>query len=184
MQHYPIYQTQSPEMMQRFLEQRPYCLLITQNSSGPPQSGLFNPLVEDSSLYLHLHRQDPQLRMLEAEPRATLVFTDYHGYVPSYAKHPEDASFATMFYRFVEVRARLQSIASPSEAAAILDRMMLRYQPEGGYRPVAENPSFYEKSLQMIAVLQFNIESTNCKWKLGQNRTAHEQLAAHSFIHR
>jgi hypothetical protein len=53
----------------------------------------------------------------------------------------------------------------------------------GDFRKVAEHTSFYEKSLQMIAALKFTIESMGCKWKLCQNRTAHEQLAAHSFIH-
>src|SRR6478735_239882 len=104
MQHYPIYKPQSTDMVQQFLEQRPFCLLITQTVPGPPVTGFFNPLVEGSSIYLHLHRMDPQLQQLKENPEATLIFSDYHGYVPSYAKDPEDASFATMFYRFVDIR--------------------------------------------------------------------------------
>lgn len=183
MQLYPIYQPQSDAMVQQFLRQRPYCLLITQEQPGPPHCGFFNPLVEDQKIYLHLHRQDPQLKELQANPEATLVFTDYHGYIPSYAKDPNDASFATMFYRFVQIRARMQRIDAREEAAAILDRMMKHYQPEGGYRPLQSNLEYYEPSLKMIDVLQFTIESLESKWKLGQNRSPQEQLAAHSFMH-
>jgi predicted FMN-binding regulatory protein PaiB len=183
MQHYPIYQPQSDAMVHQFLRRRPYCVLITQESSGLPQCGFFNPLVEEPSLYLHLHRQDPQLKQLLANPEATLVFSDYHGYVPSYAKHPEDASFATMFYRFVQIRAKARRVEDRDEAAAILDRMMQHYQPEGGYRPLRDNIEFYESSLKMIDVLHFTMEHMTSKWKLGQNRTPLEQLTAHSFMH-
>lgn len=183
MQHYPIYQPQSQSMIQQFLKKRPYCLLITAGEDGLSETGFFNPLVEDKSIYIHLHRQDRQLKQLQTSPKATLVFTDYHGYVPSYAKDAEDASFATMFYRFVQVRATAQRIEAPEEAAAILDRMMEHYQPEGGYRPLRDNLEFYRASLQMIHVLHFVVESLEAKWKMGQNRSASEQLLAHSFIH-
>ncbi|HET9236095.1 MAG TPA: FMN-binding negative transcriptional regulator [Oligoflexus sp.] len=182
MQLYPIYQPQSPSMVQQFLRQRPYCLLITSEHTGPPETGFFNPLVEDQNIYLHLHRQDPQLKQLQQNPQATLVFTDFHGYVPSYAKHPEDASFATMFYRFVQIRASARVIEAEHEAAAILDSMMKRYQPEGGYLPIQANLDFYGPSLKMITVLHFTIESLTSKWKLGQNRNPQEQLHAHSFM--
>ncbi|HYX33735.1 MAG TPA: FMN-binding negative transcriptional regulator [Oligoflexus sp.] len=183
MQHYPIYQPQSPRMIQQFLEKRPYCVLITHEERGPPTTGFFNPLVEGESIYLHLHRQDPQLKQLQLHPDATLVFNDYHGYVPSYAKDPEDASFATMFYRFAEIRARGLVIDSMEESAAVLERMMQRYQPEGGYRSLIEHQEFYARSLPMIRVIHFKVESVQAKWKLGQNRTAIEQLYAHSFMH-
>ncbi len=183
MQHYPIYQPQSEAMVQQFLRQRPYCLLITGGHPGPPDTGFFNPLVEDQKIFLHLHRQDPQWKQLQQNPEATLIFSDYHGYVPSYAKHPEDASFATMFYRFVQIRARVRSIEQQDEAASILDRMMERYQPEGGYLPLVTHLDFYGPSLQMIIVLEFTILSQTSKWKLGQNRNPQEQLHAHSFMH-
>ncbi|WP_176736904.1 FMN-binding negative transcriptional regulator [Oligoflexus tunisiensis] len=182
MQHYPIYQPQSDAMIQQFLRQRPFCVLLTQGQPGPPHSGFFNPLVEDQSIYLHLHRQDPQLKELEQNPEATLIFLDYHGYVPSYAQDPDDASFATMFYRFVQIRARAKRVDVQADAAAILDRMMKHYQPEGGYLPLQSNLAFYEKSLHMIVLVHFTVESLESKWKLGQNRTPQEQLAAHGFM--
>lgn len=182
MQHYPIYQPQSAAMVQKFLRQRPYCVLITQGQPGPPETGLFNPLVEDASIYLHLHRQDSQLKQLQINPAATLVFTDYHGYVPSYAKDPNNASFATMFYRFVEVQAHMRPLDTPEEAAAVLDRMMQRYQPEGGYQPLSSHLEYYADSLKMIAVLEFKVLSLKSKWKLGQNRKPNEQLLAHSWL--
>jgi predicted FMN-binding regulatory protein PaiB len=87
-----------------------------------------------------------------------------------------------MFYRYVQIRARALRIEADTEAAAILDRMMKHYQPEGGYLPLQSNPEFYEKSLRMIQVVQFTVESLESKWKLGQNRSPAEQLAAHSFM--
>lgn len=183
MQHYPIYQPHSPHMVQQFLRQRPFCLLITQEERGPPVTGLFNPLVESETIYLHLHFQDPQLKQLQQNGEATLVFSDYHGYVPSYARDPEDASFATMFYRFVQVRAQPQLIEDLQESASILDRMMQHYQPEGGYRPLQDNLEFYGSSLRMIRVVRFTAKSLQSKWKLGQNRSATEQLYAHSYMH-
>jgi hypothetical protein len=47
MQHYPIYQPQSAGMIQQFLRQKPFCLLLTQIQPEPPRTGFFNPLVED-----------------------------------------------------------------------------------------------------------------------------------------
>lgn len=184
MQYYPIYKPQSPDMMRQFLQQSPWCLLLTQDEACAPVTGMFNPLVEDTEIYLHLHRQDPQLKQLQKNPEAHLVFTSYHGYVPSYAKDPEDASFATMFYRFAQLQIRVTAVTDIKESAAILDRMMQRYQPEGGYQPLSGREEEYGPSLRMIQVLRCSVLAVQGKWKLGQNRTAEEQLRAHSFIRR
>lgn len=170
-------------MVQQFMSQRPWCILITRDADQQPVTGMFNPLVETEHTWLHLHRQDPQLRHMIQEGSATLVFADYHGFVPSYAKDPENGSFATMFYRYVEVRVRAEALEDRQQSSQVLERMMQVYQPEGGYRPL-DDLDFYAASFNQIKVVRLTPVSQSSKWKLGQNRRPEEQLIAHSYLRR
>lgn len=178
MQNYPIYKPKSDKSVEQFLRTRPWCMLITQDAAGVPQIGFFNPLKEGHIIYLHLHLQDPQLAAMKVDPHATMVFFDYHGFVPSYAKSEWDASFATMFYKSVTATCKAAMVAMQPEGARILQRMMEAYQPEGGYKPLTDQENGYQSSLDKIQVIALSIDRLDAKWKLGQNRDHGERLAA------
>ncbi len=182
MQNYPMYVPEDSRCVERFLTTRDYCLLSTLDEAGNIEHGMFNPLVEGDVIFLHLHVMDPQLKSMRASGRADLVFFNYHGYVPSYARDEQDASYATMFYKFVQAHCSVTLVDMNLEGAAVLERMMKRYQPEGGYEPILPTNSLYKPSLKMIQVVACNIAKLTTKWKLGQNRNQEQRGRAFEFL--
>lgn len=178
MQGYPIYQPQNQKMVEGLFRTAPTCVLIT--GQDPGSTGLYNPLYLNGCLYLHLHHQDAQLAQLEKTGRGTLLFYHYHGFVPSYAKDDSNASFATMFYTYAEVEASSRIVEDDHEARLLLEHFMKRYQPEGGYKPLAD--TIYDDSVAMIRIVAFQPKQILCKWKLGQNRNSEQRLQAWSFL--
>lgn len=184
MQFYPQYFPESEEVCMQFVATQKHCLVQTMDEGSEWHNGAFNPLYQDGYLYFHFHRADPQVAHLKKNPNCKVAFFDYSGFVPSYAKSPTDASFASMFYRFAELKCEASEVREEIQSAKILDSMMDRYQPEGGFERLVDHLEKYQKSLKIITVWRCRIVDARAKWKLGQNRTPAEQLRAWSLIRR
>jgi len=50
-------------------------------------------------------------------------------------------------------------------------RLLARYQPEGGFRPVGAEDPLYRGAIAHIAAVRLRIEGRRVKFKLGQNRS-------------
>ena len=66
--------------------------------------------------------------------------------------------------------------ATVSEDAAYLaaqqTRLLARYQPEGGFRPLAADDPLYRGAIAHIAAVRLDVRGRRVKFKLGQNRSA------------
>jgi predicted FMN-binding regulatory protein PaiB len=72
----------------------------------------------------------------------------------------------------VLVKGRLSPVEDPGDKARILDAMMRKLQPEGGYEPITAGSPIYEASLKGVAVLALTPEEMTGKIKVGQKLTA------------
>jgi nitroimidazol reductase NimA-like FMN-containing flavoprotein (pyridoxamine 5'-phosphate oxidase superfamily)/predicted N-acetyltransferase YhbS len=90
--------------------------------------------------------------------------------VPSYFSDPERACPATTFFRSVQVHGTLEKIPDPHVKADALQRIMQRYQPEGGHVPIHFDNPMYQNAVRGVLVLGVRIEHLTGKAKLGQNR--------------
>jgi predicted FMN-binding regulatory protein PaiB len=63
-----------------------------------------------------------------------------------------------------------------SQVAAVLAeqqmRLLARYQPQGGFRPVTASEPLYRGAIAHIAAIRLGIREKRVKFKLGQNRPA------------
>ncbi len=90
--------------------------------------------------------------------------------IPSYFSDPERACPATTFFRSVQVHGTLERITDPHVKADALQRIMQRYQPEGGYMPISFDTPMYQNAVRGVMVLGVRIQSISGKAKLGQNK--------------
>lgn len=91
--------------------------------------------------------------------------------IPSYWTAPKHACPATHFFKSVEIRGRCEFVDDPAEKAAGLQALMEKYQPEGGFEPIAADRRMYTKSLAGVGV--FRVSGTwTAKVKFGSNETA------------
>lgn len=94
--------------------------------------------------------------------------------LPSYFMDPERACPASTLYRSVQVHGTIERVDDPGAKAAVLQALMEKLQPEGGYVPIEASGPLYEKAVASILVLAVSLERMDGKAKLAQNRTPAE----------
>lgn len=85
---------------------------------------------------------------------------------------PELACPATTFYESVEARGELVEVKNVELKDAMLEALMKKYQPEGGYQTIDSREVLYTKQVRSTRVFGFRIESITGKLSAGQDRAA------------
>src|ERR1041384_4866120 len=65
--------------------------------------------------------------------------------------------------------------------SAHLEQLVARYQPEGGYDPIATTPS-YEEYFAYLTIVRFAVTRARSKFKLGQGSSAEARAAIHERL--
>ena len=159
-----------PEEVDRFVRSREMGRLVSVAADGAPHIGLYPFVYAGDAIEIHLVRQDEQMGDLQARPRCLFEVDEVLAVIPSYWVHPESAVMATAYHRTVI----FECVATVSEDAAALaeqqTRLLARYQPEGGFRPVTVDDPLYRGAIAHIAAVRLSITARRAKFKLGQNR--------------
>ncbi|WP_433934341.1 GNAT family N-acetyltransferase [Sorangium cellulosum] len=95
--------------------------------------------------------------------------------IPSYFTDPERACPATTLYRSAQAHGAIERVDDPDHKAEVLEALMRKYQPEGGYAPLDAASPLYRKAIAGILVLAVPLERLDGKAKLAQNRTPEER---------
>lgn len=91
--------------------------------------------------------------------------------LPSYFMDPEKACPATTLYRSAQAHGVLQPIEVPVRKARVLQRLMEKLQPEGGYVPLDAGSPLYRAQVKGLFIAGLPLEHLTTKAKLAQNRT-------------
>lgn len=97
--------------------------------------------------------------------------------IPSYASDPERACPATTYYRAAQVQGVFELVEAAEDKAAVMQALMVRFQPEGGYVPITADGPLYRQALRGLRVWRVGLQGVVSKHKLGQNRRP-EQIGA------
>ena len=156
----------------RFVQSQELSRLITVGDDSVPRVGLYPFIYDRKHVDLHLVRSDEQIEDLKARPRCVLEVDEVLAVIPSYWVHAEYGGSATAYHRTVifECEARVEE--DPAAVAAQQRRLLARYQPEGGFRPVDPGDPLYRGAMAQLAAVSLEIIRSRAKFKLGQNRPA------------
>jgi uncharacterized protein len=154
----------------RLVQSQELARLVTVGDDGMPHVGLYPFVYDGKTLDLHLVRSDEQIKDLKARARCVLEVDEVLAVIPSYWVHSEYAGAATAYHRTVifECEARLEE--DPDAVAAQQRRLLARYQPEGGFRPLDPTNPLYRGAMAQLAAVTLQITGWRAKFKLGQNR--------------
>lgn len=159
-----------PEEVARFVAAQELGRLITVGEGGIPHVGLY-PFVGDGEVFdLHLVRQDELAVDLATRPRCVFEVDEVLGVIPSYWVSAEYGGSATAYHRTVIFECRATVVEDAAAVAEQQERLLARYQPEGGFRPVRPEDPLYRRALDTLAAVRLRVERTRVKFKLGQNR--------------
>lgn len=91
--------------------------------------------------------------------------------VPSYFSNTRMACPATQFYVSVHIEGIVETIKDDNEKCKLLEALMHKFQPEGGYEPIDATNAMYTKMLSQTALWRIVPTNISMKAKMGQNMT-------------
>jgi ribosomal protein S18 acetylase RimI-like enzyme/nitroimidazol reductase NimA-like FMN-containing flavoprotein (pyridoxamine 5'-phosphate oxidase superfamily) len=158
----------SEEQARRFLREAEVLHLALTRPDGAPVLRTLNAAVTDDWLLFHgsVAGEKAQCVGRPVVVQAEQIVTT----IPSYFTDPERACPATTFFRSVQVHGTLERITDPNVKADALQRIMQRYQPEGGHVPISFDTPLYQNAVRGVMVLGVRIAAISGKAKLGQNK--------------
>jgi hypothetical protein len=132
-----------PEEIARFVASRELGRLITVGEDGIPHVGLYPFVWDGGAVDLHLVREDELAVDLASRPGCLFEVDEVLGVIPSYWVSAEYAGAATAYHRTVIFECQGIVVADPAAVVEQQVRMLARYQPEGGFRPLDAGHPLY-----------------------------------------
>lgn len=151
--------------------------LVHLSASGEtvPVLRTVHPIVFGEELYFHGAPRGEKMELI-GKP-ATLTCEDVLATIPSTWIHPERACPATSYFYSAHAHGTLESVTDVQVKAAILQQMMVDYQPAGGYAPITHSDPMYAVAIRGIAVVKLANAVLIGRRKVGQNRPAATRMA-------
>ena len=124
----------------------------------------------DKTVLLHLAKPNPVWEALEERPRALLSVFGAYTYIPGHWNQDE-YGVPTSYYAAVQLACDAEIVDEPAALAAILERQLAHFQPEGKHAPVEPGDNPYGKLLGSIRGIRLSVTGVRAKFKFGANRT-------------
>jgi predicted FMN-binding regulatory protein PaiB len=170
--YHDVYTNVPDAEIERFVHTQELGRLVTVTADGTPHLGLYPFTYDGAAFEIHLVRSDEQITDLTARPRCMFEVDEVLATIPSYWVHPENAVMATAYHRTVMFDCEATVSNDAAELAAQQMRLLARYQPEGGFRPVTAEEPIYRGAIAHIAAVRLDVRARHAKFKLAQNRPA------------
>jgi GNAT superfamily N-acetyltransferase/predicted FMN-binding regulatory protein PaiB len=147
---------------------------------GQPVLRTLHAVVLGEWLYFHAA---PVGEKSEAVGREAVIAADEAvATIPSHVFDPERACPATTYYLSAQAHGTLVAVEDPALKARVLQALMEKHQPEGGYVPITADDPRYRGAVRGIAVVGMPLTQVDGKAKLGQNRGADDLARVLRFL--
>ena len=170
------------EQVDGFVDAQELGRLVTVGADGIPHVGLYPFVRSAMTVDLHMVREDEVAVDLRSRPRCVFEVDEPLGVIPSYWVHAEYGGSATAYHRTVIFECTATVIDDPAAVAAQQQRLMARYQPEGGFRAIDPDDPLYRGALRQLAAVRLTVERVRTKFKLGQNRSPETRRKVIQFL--
>ena len=130
----------------------------------------------DHTVLLHLAKPNPVWDAIAERPRALLSVFGAYAYIPGHWNQDE-YGVPTSYYAAVQLACDVETVDDPAALAAILERQLAHFQPEGKHAPVVPGDNRYGKQLPNIRGLRLTVTDVRAKFKFGSNRTPQHRAA-------
>jgi transcriptional regulator len=138
----------------------------------------------DKTVLLHLAAINPVWEAIAERPRALLSVFGAYTYIPGHWNQDE-YGVPTSYYAAVQLACDVEPTNDDAALAAILERQLDHFQPEGKHAPVEPGDNPYGKRLSAIRGLRLTVTDVRAKFKFGANRTVeHRQVIAEKLAER
>jgi hypothetical protein len=157
-----------PEELEGVLARAEWGTLGLVSAQGTPVLVPLNFVFHQDQIFFHGAKAGEKFGLIQAAPQASFLVVEAYAQIPSYAFDPANACPATQFFRSVLVKGRVEEVRDPVRKAEVLDAIMRKLQPEGGYEPIRAEHPIYQASVRGVAVFAMTCVEMTGKIKLGQ----------------
>lgn len=154
------------------LHRAPVVHLATTGADGVPIARTFHGVIVDGAVAFHAAPAGEKLAAIGRE--VVISAEEIIAQIPSYFVDPARACPATTYYESVQVHGRVERVDDAAVKARVLQALMDKYQPEGGFTPITAGDPLYTNMVNSLLVARVPIRHITGKQKLGQNRTPAE----------
>ncbi|MCL8206850.1 MAG: FMN-binding negative transcriptional regulator [Actinomycetia bacterium] len=183
----PSYPPPDWPAVRTFVERQVHGKLVATGADGYPTASLIpyryvpDPEGGWGRFEVHLVQGDPTLEALAHRPQAGFLVDDFLAFTPHHVLDPDDAGLATLHFYAVMFRVDATVLTDPAEVAAVLERLVARYEPDARWAPLADDDR-YGPRLRRLAAAVLTIRGYDAKFKVGQNRTPEERRRLAAYL--
>jgi transcriptional regulator len=160
-----------------FMQANPFVILVSTNEDGPFASHVPVVVREDGDQLIvrgHFAKANPHWRYLEQQPQCLTIFHGPHAYIsPSLYTNVE--SVPTWNYGAVHAYGNARLYSSPEDLQVVLHELMGTFEPAYAAQWASLDELYRQSMLGHIVGFEIAVTKLEAKFKLGQNRTKHEQ---------
>lgn len=135
----------------------------------------------ETTVLLHLARANPIWEALAENPVAVLAIIGAYTYIPTdwnaNPGQPVEYGVPTSYYAAVQMTGTCEVIEDRQTLAALLEKQLAYFQPEGGHAPVTADDTLYGRQLSAIRGVRLTITTVQAKFKFGGNKAEEHQRA-------
>ncbi len=131
--------------------------IATVNTKGFPVIKPVNFLYRDGKIFLHSSKNGEKVKDIRRESPVCFEVDEPIAYVAA----KRSACRANYYYRSIIIKGKARLVAHGAEKSKILEGLMEKYQPEGGYEGIPD------KVLGKTAVIEILIQEITGKENLG-----------------
>lgn len=142
--------------MESLLKRAAVGRMATVNQEGFPVIKPVNFLYWNQKLYIHSSSEGEKIEHIHQGSPVGFELDE----PIAYAHSSGAACTAGYFYRSIIIKGRASRLENPEQKRIILDRLMEKYQPEGGYGAISE------EILGKTALIEISIEEMTGKERL------------------
>ncbi len=167
--------TTDPAFLGELSDECPEGYLALDSSSAPgsfPRAIPVNFALDGDRIYFHGALSGDKFERIGEGTAVGFSIVRPYSLLPStWMSRGDSACPATQLFLSIEVSGRCESIEDPVEKAQGLQAIMLKYQPEGGYRRLTTEDSAYTASIRGTGVFRIAIESWTGKVRMAQEKS-------------
>ena len=165
----------------QFINEMNYGVLAMQGKEGFPIVVPLNYVYLNDAIYFHGSKLGEKMEVLTHVDKATFAITEEFATIPSYLEDSYFACPATTFFKSVIIYGHIKAVEDERLKHEVLNELMKKLQPEGGYSPIVYEDESYRKRVKATAVIELTIDKQSAKFKFGQNwkEEKHEKVKAH-----
>lgn len=164
------FQKDEPEVAAEILSEAALGHLGIVTPDGFPRVVPLNFVVDGVTVFAHGAMTGQRAEILRGS--SPVSFTAYIALsvIPSYWLSANPAGAATQFFKSVQIDGRPEVVSKKERRVEILQLLMQKYQPEGGFTPITGRDPVYRRLIDETLIVAIRPERISCKIKLGQDK--------------